>query len=255
MSDRLSNTKNLDAAEATALTTHRSSDGTDHANVVLADTHRGSDGSDHTFIDQDVTSGSTPTLDVTNFTGSAAGIDSDATAHAAADGTSHTYIDQDVTNASSPVFAVTNMTGSAAGLDSDATTHAAATTTGHGKVMGSNATIDMVPGAPPVNNAINLSGSGGNQFLPKEIVFVCTAGASLNGDVTITAGTAAGGTQLLPATPLTGLNAAGLILRIAMTGVMPNIAGNAALDCTVTIADTGGGASGTMTCYVIGEEV
>jgi len=50
-------------------TTHRSSDGTDHANVVLNDTHRGSDGSDHTFIDQDITIGASPTLDGANITG------------------------------------------------------------------------------------------------------------------------------------------------------------------------------------------
>ena len=32
-------------------------------------THKGSDGSDHTFIDQDVTNGSSPTLDGANITG------------------------------------------------------------------------------------------------------------------------------------------------------------------------------------------
>ena len=35
--------------------------------VGLNTTHRTSDGSDHTFIDQDVTSGSSPTFDGTNF--------------------------------------------------------------------------------------------------------------------------------------------------------------------------------------------
>ncbi len=42
--------------------THRASDGTDHSNVVLNDTHRGSDGSDHSFLDQDVTTGASPTF-------------------------------------------------------------------------------------------------------------------------------------------------------------------------------------------------
>jgi hypothetical protein len=46
---------------------HRSGNGSDHANVALNDTHRGSDGSDHSLIDQDVTSGSSPTFKGTNF--------------------------------------------------------------------------------------------------------------------------------------------------------------------------------------------
>ena len=62
------------------------------AAVALNTAHRTADGSSHSFIDQDVTSGSTPTFDVTNFTGSAAGIDSDATAHAGSDGSSHSYV-------------------------------------------------------------------------------------------------------------------------------------------------------------------
>ena len=41
----------------------------DPAAVDLNTTHRSSDGGDHTFIDQDVTSGSSPTLDGANFTG------------------------------------------------------------------------------------------------------------------------------------------------------------------------------------------
>jgi hypothetical protein len=47
------------------------------ANVDVAanTTHRTSDGSDHTFIDQDVTSGSSPTFNGSNFTNLAAGAD------------------------------------------------------------------------------------------------------------------------------------------------------------------------------------
>lgn len=87
--------------------------------------HSANNGSEHSYIDQDVTSASTPTFAVTNFTGSAAGIDSDSATHIASNGTDHSYIDQDVTNGAAPTFAVTNFTGSAAGIDSDATTHAA----------------------------------------------------------------------------------------------------------------------------------
>jgi len=46
-----------------------------------------------------------PTLAVTNMTGSAAGLDSDATAHASSNGGSHTYLDQAVTIAGVPTFA------------------------------------------------------------------------------------------------------------------------------------------------------
>lgn len=42
-------------------TTHITSDGTDHANVVLNDTHRSSDGTNHSYINQDITT----TADVT----------------------------------------------------------------------------------------------------------------------------------------------------------------------------------------------
>ena len=49
--------------------THVDGDGSDHADVASNTTHRGSDGSDHGHIDQDVTSGSTPTFTGTNFSG------------------------------------------------------------------------------------------------------------------------------------------------------------------------------------------
>jgi hypothetical protein len=85
------------------------------ANVAKGMTHTDigtpGDGSDHTFIDQSVVSGAAPVFAVTNMTGSAAGIDSSATAHAAADGSSHTFIDQDVTSGAAPTFAATNFTG------------------------------------------------------------------------------------------------------------------------------------------------
>jgi hypothetical protein len=73
--------------------------------------HTGDTGAALTYIDQDVTSGSSPVLAATNMTGSAAGLDSNATAHASADGASHTYIDQDVTSGSSPTFDGANFSG------------------------------------------------------------------------------------------------------------------------------------------------
>lgn len=70
------------------------------------------------LVDQDMSSGASPTLAVTNMTGSAAGIDSDATTHAASDGSDHTFIDQDVTSGSSPTFDGSNITGVGGGATS-----------------------------------------------------------------------------------------------------------------------------------------
>jgi len=119
-------------------------------------------------------------------------------------------------------------------------------------VRGVNAAVDMVGVAA---YPVNLDGGASRAFLLKEAIFVCTAGAALNGDVTVSLGTTPGGAEIMAATPLTGLDTANETFRVVLAGEMPAIAGNAALDCSVTIADTGGGATGTMTCYLIGEEV
>jgi len=140
------------------------------SDVGLNNTHRTSNGSDHGYIDQDVTNGAAPVLAVTNMTGSAAGIDSDATAHASSNGSSHGYIDQDVTNGAAPVLAVTNMTGSAAGIDSDATAHASSNGSSHGYID-----QDVTNGAAPVLAVTNMTGSAAG------IDSDATAHASSNG--------------------------------------------------------------------------
>jgi hypothetical protein len=264
--------------------------GVSPAAVAANTTHRTSSGVDHTYIDQDVTTTSSPIFAVTNMTGSAADLDSNAVHDAdfagatlgrmtrtgvgtyaviqdnlaaavapavgdddtAGYGVGSLWID---TTADTAYVCVDAGTGAAVWRVIDLTAHEALTTAVHGKVSGINAAVDMAPGGAPVNNALALDGAAANQFVPKELVFVCTAGAALNGDVTVSVGTTPGGAEIMAATPLTGLNAAGLIFRIALTGLMPDIAGNAAMDCTVTIADTGGGATGTMTAMIIGDEV
>jgi len=120
---------------------------------------------------------------------------------------------------------------------------------GSGQVEGS-VTINMKTAGA---NVVTLNGNVGNQFIPKELVFVGLTASALNGDIELTVGTSVGGTELLPITPLTGLNTAGEKFVISMTGLMPAILGNAALDITVTTADTG--TSGTMSAYIRGEEV
>ncbi len=130
--------------------------------------------------------------------------------------------------------------------------HAAITTNPHGKARAASGAIDMVT---PAANPITLGGTAAQHFLPESLVFYCSAGAALNGDVTLTVGTSVGGTEIMAAVPLTGLDTASESFRIALTGVFPAILGNAALDITVTIGDTGGGATGSMTAYIEGDLV
>lgn len=223
-----------------------------------ATAHAAADGSSHTFIDQDVTSGASPVLAVTNMTGSAAGIDSDATSHAAADGSSHTFIDQDVTSGASPVLAVTNMTGSAAGLDSDATTHAASSGTDHSAVAVKPRVIVTGCELETLNNeqstAIGLA--AGDEFVPIYAILHLEdvgAGAAAAGDAAITIGTSAGGTQILPATTLTGLNALNERFVIPIAGLTAAIAANSTIYCKITTADTTAGAGHLLDLYLIGE--
>jgi len=122
--------------------------------------HTGDTGAALTWLDQTMTTAASPVLAVTNMTGSAAGLDSNATAHASADGASHTYIDQDVTSAAAPVLAVTNMTGSAAGLDSDATTHAAKSiATGHTGTLANLNTAITDANLAPHTHEFDLTGA------------------------------------------------------------------------------------------------
>ena len=179
----------------------------------LNTTHRTSSGADHTFLDQSVVSAAAPVFAVTNMTGTAAGLDSDATAHAAADGSSHTFIDQSVVSAASPVFAVTNMTGTAAGLDSDATAHAASAGISHSYIQ---------------NNIVDLL-----------LTFPNAAGG-----VTTSAGT-------IQVKDLAGANLAKECV-VLLTGSDTEYAGDLDMNANVAFTDTGAGsilASGT--CWAV----
>ena len=99
------------------------SNGTVNAIVNLTqesnwDTHLSSDGTDHTYIDQDVTSGSSPTFGADNISdGSTNAIitltqetNFDAAyTHVSNDGSDHSLIDQDVTSGASPTFGADNL--------------------------------------------------------------------------------------------------------------------------------------------------
>ena len=128
------------ATDVAANTTHISSDGTDHANVVTNDTHVAGDGSDHADVATNTThsggDGTDHTALIPNTLADAAddflvadGDDSfvkktlaETGAILEADldhgnlqgldtGADHSYIDQDVTNASSPTLDGANFTG------------------------------------------------------------------------------------------------------------------------------------------------
>ncbi len=99
-----------------------------------------------------------------------------------------------------------------------------------------------------------LSGAAGQDFAPQTVtVHMDTFGAALNGDCIITIGTTTpGGTEILPLTTLTGLNALNETFQILLTGNFPAIAGNATLYVNVTTADTGGG-TGTVSVVIEGK--
>ena len=77
-------------------TTHRSSDGTDHANVALNDTHRGSAGIDHSDVVLNnahrISDGKNHSDVVLNNT------------HRSSDGSDHSFLDQSVVSGASPLF-------------------------------------------------------------------------------------------------------------------------------------------------------
>ena len=68
------------------------------------------------YVDQDVSSGSTPVFAVTNFTGSAAGLDSDSATHIASAGLDHSYVKDNL------VQVVITATGGAAAATAGALT-------------------------------------------------------------------------------------------------------------------------------------
>lgn len=94
-------------------------------------------------------------------------------------------------------------------------------------------------------NALTAPGAAAQQFTPTEFIGIITAANAMNGDMAITIGTTAGGTEIAAITILTGLNTVGEKFVIHFDGLLPAIAGASALDISVTTADTG--TSGTMT--------
>jgi hypothetical protein len=93
-------------------------------------------------------------------------------------------------------------------------------------------------------NPLVAPGAAAQQFTPTQFIGQITAANAMNGDMAITIGTSAGGTEIAAITILTGLNTVGEKFVIHLDGLLPAIAGASALDISVTTADTG--VSGTM---------
>jgi len=240
--------------------------------------------------DQDVTSAASPVFAVTNFTGSAAGIDSDSATHIGSNGSDHSFIDQDVTIGSTPTLAVTNFTGSAAGIDSDSATHIGSNGSDHSFIdqdvtiastptlavtnfTGSAAGLDsdattyaaskprvLVAGCEleTLNDeeSTAIGGSAASEFVPTLVIFHIEdvgVGAAAAGDATVTVGITTGGTEILPTTTLTGLNTLNEHFSVPVAGLTEAITADSTIYCKVTSADSTAGAGHLLDCYVVGE--
>jgi hypothetical protein len=117
-------------------------------------------------------------------------------------------------------------------------------------ISASNAAVNM---KTPAANVVTLPGLATQNVQITEAIFRCTAATALNGDCTVTIGNTVGGTQIMAAQVLTGLNTVGETFRINMVGVFPAMPGNDVLDVSVTVGDTG--TSGTMTVTLVGKVI
>lgn len=103
--------------------------------------------------------------------------------------------------------------------------------------------------------SVALGGVSSDEWVPTmAIVDITGVTGAANGDAEITIGTAAGGTQILTATALTGANADGEKFAIDLTGVVKtSIAANSTIYIRCTTIDTGAGSSLTANVYLFGE--
>lgn len=100
-----------------------------------------------------------------------------------------------------------------------------------------------------------IGGSASDEYVPTAIVFHVEdvgAGAAANGDIQVTAGITPGGTEILPATPLTSLSSLNDRFTVAITGLTDTIPANSDLYVKVTTQDSTAGAGHLMDAYFIG---
>jgi hypothetical protein len=102
-----------------------------------------------------------------------------------------------------------------------------------------------------------LGGTAITSWVPTmAVVHIKAITGAANGDAEITIGTTTGGTDILTATALTGVNALDEKMVIDLSGtVRPDILANATIYVKCTTADTGAGTALTADVYLYGEVI
>lgn len=105
--------------------------------------------------------------------------------------------------------------------------------------------------------SVALSGDSSDSWCPTMVIVnVKAITGAANGDAEITIGTASGGTQILTATALTGVNTLGERIAIDLSGTArASIAANGTIYVKCTTADTGAGTALTVDAYLYGEVI
>jgi hypothetical protein len=100
-----------------------------------------------------------------------------------------------------------------------------------------------------------IGGSASNEFVPLFAIahMEAVGGAGATGDTQITIGTSAGGTQILGATALTGLDGLNDHFLIALgAGLTTTLTTDSTIYCKVTTKDTSAGAGHLVDVYIVG---
>ena len=121
-------------------------------------------------------------------------------------------------------------------------------------VISTHAALDLLNAASEIDAA--LSGDVAKKFKPtRAIIRVDTqTGAGATGDSQVQIGTSIAGTDVMAATVMTNLMTVGQCFIVDLTGVFPDIAGNATLHVKVAVVDTTG-TTMTATVEVEGTQV
>ena len=100
--------------------------------------------------------------------------------------------------------------------------------------------LDLLSAASEIDAA--LSGDTAKKFKPTRAIIRCTAqtGAAATGDSQIQIGTTIAGVDILAATVMTNLKTVGQCFIVNLTGLYPDIAGDATLHVKTAVKDTTG---------------
>ena len=120
------------------------------------------------------------------------------------------------------------------------------------RVLVAGLTIDILNNEQ--STAIGLS--AGSEFVPRFAIAHLEAigGAGATGDTQITIGTSTGGTQIIGATALTGVDGLNDHFLIALaTGLTATLTADSTIYVKVTTKDTSAGAGHLVDVYIVGE--